>query len=217
MIKPYICASLTNPKYVDKANEADIVEVRIDILGSEWTDVIKYLRKPWIACNRLSSEGGYWVGDELKRINELVKAVKLGASIVDVELSSKDVESVVSMFKSMGVKVIVSKHILTHTPEVNELRTLVNKLISVGADIWKVATKANTLEDNLIVLRMLKEFRVPGIAIAMGELGLISRVLSPLIGGYLTYVALDKGLESAPGQLTIKELKSIYELLGITV
>jgi 3-dehydroquinate dehydratase type I len=187
------------------------------MLGSCWRKVINDLRVQWIACNRKVDEGGLWSGDEYSRVMELFKAVELGASFVDIELSTADVKSVVSRLKRCGVKVIISKHITTHTPSLDELRVIVNQMINLGADVWKVATKANDIRDNLVVLQLIKEFKVPGISLAMGDLGVISRVLSPLVGGFLTYASVSKGSESAPGQLTVYELKSIYKLLGVDV
>jgi 3-dehydroquinate dehydratase type I len=49
----------------------------------------------------------------------------------------------------------------------------------------------------------------------MGQAGKISRILSPLFGGIFTYASVSKGRESAPGQLTITELREIYALLGV--
>jgi 3-dehydroquinate dehydratase type I len=187
------------------------------MLGSCWRKVINDLRVQWIACNRKVDEGGLWGGDEYSRVMELFKAVELGASFVDIELSTADVKSVVSRLKRCGVKVIISKHITTHTPSLDELRVIVNQMINLGADVWKVVTKANDIRDNLVVLQLIKEFKVPGISLAMGDLGVISRVLSPLVGGFLTYASISKGSESAPGQLTVYELKSIYKLLGVDV
>lgn len=217
MVRPLICVSLTRCDDVGKVSDVDLVEVRIDMLGSCWRRVINDLRVQWIACNRKVDEGGLWSGDEYSRVMELFKAVELGASFVDIELSTADVKSVVSRLKRCGVKVIISKHITTHTPSLDELRVIVNQMINLGADVWKVATKANDIRDNLVVLQLIKEFKVPGISLAMGDLGVISRVLSPLVGGFLTYASVSKGSESAPGQLTVYELKSIYKLLGVDV
>ncbi len=217
MVRPLICVSLTRCDDVGKVSDVDLVEVRIDMLGSCWRRVINDLRVQWIACNRKVDEGGLWSGDEYSRVMELFKAVELGASFVDIELSTADVKSVVSRLKRCGVKVIISKHITTHTPSLDELRVIVNQMINLGADVWKVVTKANDIRDNLVVLQLIKEFKVPGISLAMGDLGVISRVLSPLVGGFLTYASVSKGSESAPGQLTVYELKSIYKLLGVDV
>ncbi len=215
MVKPLICASLTRFEDVAKACTADLVEVRIDILGSRWTEVVNDLRRPWIACNRRADEGGYWKGDEASRIEELVKAVDLGATFVDVELSTDDVGNVVKYFKDRGVKTIISKHIYTHTPDIHSLEVLVTEIIGIGADIWKIATRACSISDNLTLLKLLRRFDVPGIALAMGDLGIISRILSPLVGGFLTYASVSKGAESAPGQLTIDEIRETYTVLGV--
>ncbi|GMP40547.1 hypothetical protein CsSME_00010957 [Camellia sinensis var. sinensis] len=52
--------------------------------------------------------------------------------------------------------------------------------------------------------------QIPMIGIAMGERGLISRLLSPKFNGYLTYAALEAGAISAPGQPTVKDLLDLY-------
>jgi len=51
------------------------------------------------------------------------------------------------------------------------------------------------------------------VSFAMGHLGLVSRILCPLVGGYFTYASLGEGRESAPGQLTVGHLKKIYEMV----
>jgi 3-dehydroquinate dehydratase/shikimate dehydrogenase len=45
-------------------------------------------------------------------------------------------------------------------------------------------------------------------------MGLLSRVLSPLAGGYFTYASIETGKESAPGQITVKELIKTYQIIG---
>ena len=49
----------------------------------------------------------------------------------------------------------------------------------------------------------------------MGEHGKVSRLLSPLFGGFFTFASLEQGSETAPGQMSIKEMRSAYELLGL--
>jgi 3-dehydroquinate dehydratase len=49
----------------------------------------------------------------------------------------------------------------------------------------------------------------------MGELGKVSRFLSPLFGGYFTFASLERGGETAAGQMTIQEMKTTYKLLGL--
>lgn len=53
------------------------------------------------------------------------------------------------------------------------------------------------------------------IGLVMGERGLISRVLCPKFGGYLTFATLSTGKESAPGQPTLSDLLDIYNFKQI--
>jgi 3-dehydroquinate dehydratase/shikimate dehydrogenase len=50
------------------------------------------------------------------------------------------------------------------------------------------------------------------IGLVMSERGLMSRVLSPKFGGYLTFGILDATKTSASGQPTLEELLDIYNI-----
>ncbi|THU61586.1 hypothetical protein C4D60_Mb07t24880 [Musa balbisiana] len=59
------------------------------------------------------------------------------------------------------------------------------------------------------------ELKVPMIGLVMGERGLLSRVLCPKYGGYLTFGTLGEGKASAPGQPTISQLLHLYNIKQI--
>ncbi|HRR42321.1 MAG TPA: type I 3-dehydroquinate dehydratase, partial [Syntrophales bacterium] len=87
---------------------------------------------------------------------------------------------------------------------------------SLGADIVKVVTTARTPEDNLKVLRLIPYARRKGleiIAFCMGDKGRISRVASPILGSFLSFASLERGEESAPGQMTVDEMRLVLSLL----
>ena len=87
----------------------------------------------------------------------------------------------------------------------------------MGGDIIKIVTHAQVVEDNLRVLRLIPYARKKEraiITLCMGELGKISRVMAPLLGAAWGYASLEKGTESAPGQLTAEEMRLIYRVLG---
>ncbi len=44
----------------------------------------------------------------------------------------------------------------------------------------------------------------------MGEAGLISRVLAKKFGAFLTFASLDAESATAPGQVTIADMKNLY-------
>ena len=190
----------------------DFYEVRIDLIGDGWQKWVRKLSRPWIACNRLSEEGGKWSGNEPDRVAKLFEAVKLGASIVDIELRAEGLDGIVEQIKQKKAKCLISMHNLKETPNLNELKEIVRQEVAAGADICKVVTTAQRFEDNLTVLRLFPLF--PGVklvALAMGQVGVSSRVLSPMLGGYFTYASIMEGKESAPGQLTAAYLRSFYE------
>jgi len=78
-----------------------------------------------------------------------------------------------------------------------------------------VVTTAQKFEDNLTVLQLIADFpQTKIVSFAMGPLGSVSRILCPLIGGYFTYASIEEGKESASGQVTIGDLKAIYEMVA---
>ena len=214
MRKPRICAVIMNndPEAVRKVEPlVDLFEVRIDLIGDGWQELVRHLEKPWIACNRIADEGGQWQGNEARRVERLLQAIELGADIVDVELRTKNLERIVPLVKKR-TKCLLSFHDLEKTPSLNEMKEIVRRQLKVGADICKVITTAREFEDNLTILQLFSEFpEVKLISFAMGPLGYISRVLCPLVGGDFTYASIEKGKESAPGQITVGDLLRIYE------
>jgi 3-dehydroquinate dehydratase type I len=199
---------------VKKAGElADLIELRLDLIGPGWRELTGHLTKPWIACNRRAEEGGSWRGDEAERIKELLSAVELGVNIIDIELSTPGVEKVVRDIKGRA-DCLISYHNVKETPPPGELRDIIERQLELGAGICKAVTTARSLADNIAVLRLIKDFpKVKVVAFAMGEVGQISRVLAPLVGGYFTYASIEAGGESAPGQLPIGDLRKIYGML----
>ena len=79
-----------------------------------------------------------------------------------------------------------------------------------AADVAKIACLARDIRDNLRIFDLLRNTKHPTIALCMGELGLISRVLGRKFGGLLTYASLRTGRESAPGQLSAADLAGLY-------
>ena len=133
--------------------------------------------------------------------------------MVDVEFRTKNLENIVPLVKRR-VKCILSFHDLKKTPPLEEMQGIVKRQLKAGADICKVVTTAKDFEDNLAVLQLITEFSGNRIvAFAMGQMGQVSRILSPLVGADFTYASIEKGKESAPGQITVNELIKIYGMV----
>ena len=217
MKQPRICAAITTAdlKMVTQAEPlVDLFEVRIDLIGDDWQKVAKGLGKPWIACNRSAAEGGKWQGNEARRVEKLLQAVEMGAAIVDIELNTNNLTNIVRLIKKRA-ECLLSYHDLEKTPDFDTMRQLIHQQIKAGADICKVVTTAQSFEDNMSVLQLIPAFpenRV--VAFAMGAAGVTSRIFCPLVGGDFTYASLAEGKESAPGQMTVEDLKNIYEMIN---
>ena len=216
MKRPRICAVIVDSDLatVRRAEEfVDLFEVRIDLVGDGWQELAGQLSKPWIACNRMADEGGRWQKNEADRIEELLKAIELGADIIDLELETRDLAEVIPQIKKKA-ECLLSFHDLSGTPSLDSLREIVQRQLAAGADICKVVTTAQTFEDNTTILQLISEFpNARVIAFAMGSLGLISRILCPLVGGALTYASIEAGRESASGQITVMDLRKIYGMV----
>ena len=147
-------------------------------------------------------------------MERLLQAVETGAPIVDVELQTKNLANIVRLIKKRA-ECLLSYHDLEKTPDFDTMRQLIQQQIEAGANICKVVTTARSFEDNLSVLQLITAFpekRV--VAFAMGDAGVTSRIFCPLVGGDFTYASLAEGKESAPGQVTVEQLKNIYEMTG---
>ena len=216
MKRPKICAVI-----VDNDLEAvrkvepfvDLFEVRIDLIGGGWQEMVKQLDKPWIGCDRRADEGGRCQGDDADRVERLLEAAELGAEIIDLELRTEDLKGAVELIKARA-KCLISFHELNETPPLNSMREIVQKQLEAGADICKIVTTAKKFEDNLTILQLISEFpKTRIVSFAMGPLGLASRVLCPLVGGDFTYASIEQGKESASDQITVMKLRKIYEMV----
>ncbi len=215
MKKPRICAVITDND-IDPVREieplVDLFEVRIDLIGEGWQNVAKQLRKPWIGCNRSAVEGGK-PQEEGKRLDGLLEALELGADIIDIELGTKRVHTLIPVIRRKA-KCLLSFHDLAGTPPLEEMKSIVRKQLDAEADICKVVATAQDFNDNLTTLQLIAAF--PGekvVSFCMGPAGMLSRVLCPLVGGQFIYASIEKGRESAPGQLTVRTLSQIYGMM----
>lgn len=197
---------------------ADILEVRIDLLGIKEADelrgILDHLNNrvglPIIATNRCQKEGGMWDGTEESRTELLISAIP-GSDAVDVELIAPLRDRVVEAAKSAGKTVIISSHDFADTPPLDVMHSICKQARSAGADIAKLAVTPHSSADTLRLLKATQESDFPVCTIAMGKLGSHTRVVAPIYGSVLTYGSVDKAV--APGQLRIDELKHILELL----
>ena len=125
-------------------------------------------------------------------------------------------QEVIARAVEQQTQVIVSWHNFDETPSADKLEEIFNEQYASGARIGKIVTMAKTSEDVLRVLSLqllAAEKDFPLIAFCMGRAGIISRLATLELGGYMTYAAPDSGQATAPGQLQVSTLRTILQTL----
>ena len=213
-----ICVSIL-PKTISEALQliekaevahADFIELRLDSIGirGELSDLAAHGKTPKIATGRVSRT-------ETEQRQMLLNAAKRGFEYVDIELSTPQLKKLIKELKAIGAKPIVSFHKFKGSLGISELNRILEREISSGAEVCKIVTAAKRIEDNLTTLNFTStaSSKAKLVCFCMGELGKVSRLLSPLFGGFFTFASLERGSETASGQMTIQEMKAAYELL----
>lgn len=189
-----------------QAGAADLVELRID--GMTECDLPRLLRErpcPVIVTCRAAWEGGAFHGDEAERAGLLLEAAALGAEHIDWELAAPTPPPASG---SLGAtRVIRSAHDFAGMPD---MAALYRGCVAAGADIAKMVGFAHDALDALAALRTLRAADTPTIALAMGEAGLVSRILALRYRAYLTFVSPNDRAGTAPGQISADALREVY-------
>lgn len=215
---------------------ADFIELRMDLIAdgnlddligairnaAESVKIIVTCRKKGedLSAKELPQTGNMIEISKSKKMDLLKKAIDLKADFVDIELTEGKVA--IGKLRDYCVKLggvtglIISHHDIKKTPSFAKLQEIYHKSAENGAAIVKIVTLAKSAEDNLKVLSMIpyaQKHSQKIIAMCMGDEGRISRVVAPLLGAYLSFAALDSDAQSAPGQLTVHQMRQINNLI----
>lgn len=225
--------SLTSPNLSDSLHTlprvavgSDAVELRVDLLEDQTPDGIvqavsmvrKATGKPIIFTVRSVSQGGKFPDKaHTEQLELYLLALRLGVEYLDVEITlPQSVLDVVT--QSRGFTKLIASH---HDPKgVLSWKnaswvTFYNRALQFG-DIIKLVGSAGTIEDNYDLARfkakMMTAQKTPIIALNMGNMGKLSRVLN----GFLTPVSHpEQPTKAAPGQLSVTEINQGLALLGL--
>ncbi|MGA3106522.1 MAG: shikimate dehydrogenase [Terriglobales bacterium] len=164
-------------------------------------------------CRRVEN-GGKFKGSLASQLEVLTKAHAAGCQLIDLELESAlkaKPEAVARLRSRAGL--ILSFHDFRATKNLDET---LEKMLKIPADYYKVVSTATTLTDNVTMMKFLQTERDKHemVGLCMGEQGIISRVLSVRAGSAFTFGAVDPsiGLKTAPGQVSSRDLRSIYRI-----
>lgn len=162
-------------------------------------------------CRR-AANGGRFKGSIASQIDVLRKAAKAGCQILDVELPTAEaLKGPIYAKLRAQAAIVLSYHDFRATKKLDEIHERMRK---IPADIYKIVTTATSLADNVTMMHFLE--RVAGqenvVGLCMGEQGVISRVLALRAGSLFTFASAGDGEQTAPGQISLRDLNSIYRI-----
>ena len=208
-----------------RAAGAEMLELRTDYLENLSVELVtnliaqaKTTRRarplPTIVTCRDSRQGGAIAYPQQLRINVLTNALKVGAEFIDFEyenfFSAENQERIqVALSENSKARLIMSAHNFeTKFTNIGKLYRHIETLYP--AAIPKLVYTANHINDCFEAFDLLHSTGGERIIFCMGAAGLVSRIIAKKLNTLLTFAKLAEETATAPGQLSIKQYKTIY-------
>jgi 3-dehydroquinate dehydratase I len=174
---------------------------------------------PLLFTRRSAMEGGEKIAISENQVIAMYTAVCESKSIdlIDFEMANDaaNIVRVRAAAKANGIKLVLSFHNFSSTPD---LETLAKKFLTaeqLGADVAKVAVMPRDLDDVLTLLTATREaskkLHIPLISMSMGPYGAITRLFGGAFGSALSFAV--GASSSAPGQVPIEDLNTVLAIL----
>lgn len=232
-MRPKICVPMVEvlrDKITNCAKEyadlpVDMVEWRVDYYAGyerELPDIVselKYLlgNKELVVTLRTEKEGGEPNGSRFDYFSLIETILEQGqADYVDVEVARDEeiVGRLSSQYHASHTKIIGSYHDFEKTPSAEEILERLQRAKHVGATVAKLACMPHSREDVDTLLETTAKMKekypdYPLITMAMGELGLDSRLYGGLYGSEVSFGCV--GQTSAPGQISYEKMREVFE------
>lgn len=201
---------------------ADQVELRIDGFDDDPATIRDFLSRHGgarsIVTCRTAREGGLFQGGTDEAVSRLIAATRGTGAAVDFEFadwsrSSNIAQKVrlASADSSGGPsRLILSAHLPAWHDADPTVRVSGRMASTPDILAHKIAYHCHDASASFLALDLLREHGERMISIAMGEAGLWTRVLARKLDAFGTFASLDSGKETAPGQVSINDLRDIY-------
>jgi 3-dehydroquinate dehydratase / shikimate dehydrogenase len=223
---PRVCVAVIGSDAAEMATKAEalardnsFLEFRLDYLSKPGLALPRIKRfteshpgTVVIATCRRAASGGKFRGSIASQLDILNRAAAAGCQLVDLELQTVSKCKPALLQKLRGrAALILSFHDFRATRKLDET---LEKMLAYPADFYKIVTTAATLSDNVAMIKFLAREgdRHSLISMCMGEQGIVSRVLGVRAGSVFTFASAGAGEETAPGQVTAQELRSVYRI-----
>jgi 3-dehydroquinate dehydratase/shikimate dehydrogenase len=195
---------------VNAARQCDLIEVRLDRFAKapDVGELVTNKPKPVIFSCRRRQDGGEWDGSEEERLAILRQCIISKADFVEIELDVAD-----QIRKFPPAKRVISYTNFQETPA--DIADIYAEMQTKNPDVIKLETLARTPEEAWPLVQILAKPAVPTVVVGLGKPGVMLTVLGRKIGAPFTYAALERGMESYPGQPTVADLEKVYHYNAI--
>ncbi len=223
---PRVCVAIAASNPVEMVQKADVIvrdnpfiEFRLDYLPKPALALVKlktfveYHPEALVVVTcRRAVNGGKFRGSVASQVDILAKAAAQGCHLVDIELESAS-QLKPSDFNRLrrSANLILSFHDFRGTKKLEETFA---KMQQYPADFIKVVSTANSLYDNVVMMKFLEKYSHSHslVGVCMGEQGVISRLLVVRAGSQFTFGALSAEEATAPGQIVARALRDTYRI-----
>jgi 3-dehydroquinate dehydratase/shikimate dehydrogenase len=215
-------AALESQAHQALTQGADVLEWRADYLvgldASKVRAALHGIRArtslPVVVTCRDPREGGQNNLPGEVREEVLCAAIAAGADYIDLELDNAMQgplwEGVRRTLEAHAhTRLILSSHAFEKPFPDLRARYRQTKAVCASA-IPKLVYMAHHLSDCFPALDLLHGEGRGAIVLAMGEAGLVSRILARKLGAHLTFASLDEARATAPGQLSLSAFKQLF-------
>ena len=157
------------------------------------------------------------IGDDKKK-EILLASINSGlVDMVDVEMryGQDYISEIKAAAVEKGVALMVSYHDLKHTPDEEEIISLLKREVELGADVCKVSFVAESYGDNdklgkIIVKANETVIDQPIVSISAGPMGTLSRISGDAFGSCATFVSTGK-----THQIHIDDVRALRKTLEL--
>ena len=196
------------------AEYADVIELRFDCLSETEIQKTNFklpdFTKQFLVTFRPREQGGkrdLTLYERLKFWQFILWENRRKKFLIDTEF---DINSALNPEK---IQTIISYHDFVGNSE--NLSAVYEFFKQTSNKIIKLAVQTDDLTDSLVVWKLLEKANSENrqiIPIAMGETGKWTRILGLAHGAFMTYASLESGSETAPGQISAKDLREVYRV-----
>ena len=166
-----------------------------------------------IATCRRKAFGGGFLGSLAEELKILSAATESGFAIVDLEIESAEACKAFELetLRQSEAALLISFHDFEKPVDPEAAFARIQRF---KPDFVKIVSTAHSLTDSLKLLQWIaaRSGDAQVVGIAMGEAGVVSRILSLRAGSAFTFAAAQDGTDTAPGQMTARTLRDLYRI-----